>query len=148
MLQGPYVLLHRWTRQHIFWKKRIFSISLLYFPLSECGKTHSICGDLCLITVGVAETVREMLEILFPVRARSDRERRKGTAGDEGGRGWLLKPLLCISGSLPPSCKHVQPTGTLACKQKAAVFSCVYSFRFLQCLSSVAFKCLYFIQKA
>lgn len=57
------------------------------FPQMSVEKPHSICGDLCLVTVGVAETVREMLEIMFPVRARSDRERRKGIAGDEAGRG-------------------------------------------------------------
>lgn len=45
----------------------------------------SICGNVYLIAVGAAETVREILERILPVRARLDRKKQKSIAGDEGG---------------------------------------------------------------
>lgn len=65
-----------------FWEKGFSP-----FPFPEVSvETNSICGNLCLTAAGVVETVREILECIFPLRASLDRERQKSIAGDEGGR--------------------------------------------------------------
>lgn len=46
--------------------------------------------------MGAAETVTQILERIPPVRARVDRERQKGIAGDGGGIGDYEAPVIHV----------------------------------------------------